>query len=198
MSETTTTGPSSDLIRVHDGVTVPAPGRYVIDPAHSTVGFVARHLVVSKVRGEFTAFEGAIVIGEDPRASSVEVAIDAASVSTRESDRDAHLRSGDFLSVEEYPKLTFSSSGLTLSGPGHYEVDGTLTIRGVSRTVTLEVEFNGAVADPYGSARLGFSASTEIDREDFGLTWNMAIEAGGVVVGRRVRIELEVEAVRAD
>lgn len=174
--------------------TVPA-GTYVIDPVHSHVGFVVRHLMVSKVRGSFDKVEGTIVVGENPVESSVEATIDAASITTREEQRDAHLRSADFLDVERFPVLRFVSTSVVPAGE-HWTLVGDLTIRDVTVPVNLELEFNGAGADPYGNDRVGFSATTEIDREAFGITYNMALEAGGVVVGRTVKIELEVEAVR--
>lgn len=181
--------------REHDGKAVPLIGTYTIDPIHSTVGFVVRHLMVSKVRGGFDKVEGTITVGEDPGDSAVEATIDAASVSTREAQRDAHLRSADFLDVEHFPELRFVSSQVRPSDDG-WTVSGQLTIRDVTRPVTLELEFNGSGRDPYGNDRAGFSAVTEIDREDFGITYNAALEAGGVVVGKTVKIELEVEAIR--
>jgi polyisoprenoid-binding protein YceI len=171
-----------------------APGVWEIDPSHSNVEFVARHLV-SKVRGRFTGFEGEITIADDPSQSSVEATIDAASVDTGNPDRDAHLRNPDFLDVERYPTLSFRSTSVAEDGAGSYRADGHLTIRGVTRPVTLELEYLGWSDDPLGGKRAGFSASTEIDRHDFGATWNLAVETGGVVVGRKVRIELEIEAV---
>jgi len=174
--------------------TVIAPGVWEIDPAHSNVEFVARHLL-SRVRGRFTGFSGAITIADDPARSSGEATIEAASVDTGNPDRDAHLRSPDFLDVERFPTLSFRSTAVTEDGAGSYRVDGDLTIRGVTRPVTLELEYLGWSDDPWGGKRAGFSASTEIDRHDFGATWNLAVETGGVVVGRKVRIELEIEAV---
>jgi polyisoprenoid-binding protein YceI len=171
-----------------------ASGVWEIDPSHSNVEFVARHLL-SKVRGRFTGFEGAITIDDDPSRSSVEATIDAASVDTHNADRDAHLRSPDFLDVERFPKLSFRSTAVAEDGAGSYRVDGDLAIRGVTRPVTLELEYLGWSDDPWGGKRAGFSATTEIDRHDFGATWNLAVETGGVVVGRKVRIELEIEAV---
>ncbi|HUF85334.1 MAG TPA: YceI family protein [Acidimicrobiia bacterium] len=170
------------------------PGVWEIDASHSNVEFVARHLL-SKVRGRFAGFEGAITIGDDPSGSSVEATIDAASVDTGNPDRDAHLRSPDFLDVEQFPQLSFRSTAVTEDGEDRYRVDGDLTVRGVTRPVTLELEYLGWSDDPWGGKRAGFSAITEIDRHDFGATWNLAVETGGVVVGRKVRIELEIEAV---
>jgi polyisoprenoid-binding protein YceI len=175
--------------------TVVAPGTWDIDRDHSNVEFVARHLL-SKVRGRFNEFEGAITVGEDPAESSVEVTIDAASIDTHQPDRDAHLRSGDFLDVEEYPTLHFVSTAVRPSGEdGHFEVDGDLTIRDVTKPVTLDVEFLGWSDDPWSGERAGFSASTEIDRDEFGANYNVVLETGGLLVGKKVRIELEVEAI---
>ena len=176
---------------------VPSPGVWAIDPWHSNVEFVARHLL-SKARGRFTEFEGVITIADEPAQSSVEATIDAASVDTHNADRDAHLRNPDFLDVEHYPTIAFRSTSVTEDGDGGYRVDGDLTIRGVTRPVTLELEYLGWSDDPWGGKRAGFSASTEIDRHDFGATWNLAVETGGVVVGRKVRIELEIEAALQD
>lgn len=178
-------------------ITAPAPviaGVWEIDPSHSNVEFVARHLL-SKVRGRFTGFEGAITLADDPSRSSVEATIDAGTVDTHNADRDAHLRSPDFLDVERFPTLSFRSTSVAEDGEGRYRVEGDLTIRGVTRPVTLELEYLGWSDDPWGGKRAGFSAVSEIDRHDFGATWNLAVETGGVVVGRKVRIELEIEAV---
>ncbi len=188
MAETT------ELTRTIEGALVPQPGTYVLDVAHTVVGFVVRHLMVSKVRGTFQDFAGSITVDEDPARSGVEATIEVASVHTRDPQRDAHLRSGDFFEAERYPTMTFSSTGVRRSGD-HWSVDGNLTIRDVTRPVTLELEFNGAIADPYGGTRIGFSAHTEIDREDYGMTFNTVLESGGVAVSKRVQIELEVEAV---
>jgi polyisoprenoid-binding protein YceI len=135
-------------------------------------------------------------VADDPAASSVEVTIDAASIDTGDATRDGHLRSADFLDVEGHPSLTFTSTGVRAAGSGRWAVDGDLTVRGVTRTVVLDVELEGVAADPWGGERAVFSASTEIDREDFGLVWNQALEGGGVLVGRKVKIEIEAEAVR--
>lgn len=188
---------TTNLTRTVEGQDVPLPGTYAIDPAHSSVSFVARHLVVSKVRGQFGSFSGTIVVADDPAASSVEVTIEAGSVSTNEPQRDAHLRSPDFFDAERFPAITFSSTGLHHLKGERWQVTGDLTIRGTRLPVELDVEFNGASGDPWGGARLGFSATTEIDREAFGLTWNQALETGGVLVGRTVKVELDVEAIRA-
>lgn len=175
-------------------VTDLVPGTWSIDPVHSEVGFVARHLVVSKVRGKFTRFEGTITIAEDPLSSTAQASIDAASIFSGDDTRDAHLRSADFLDVEKYPKLAFASRSLRPEGD-RYVLSGDLTIRDVTRQVDLVVELNGVAPDPYGGTRAGFSAATEINRRDFGLAWNAAVEGGGLVVGEKVAIEIEIEAI---
>lgn len=175
---------------------LPTPGVWELDPAHTTVGFVVRHMMVAKVRGRFTRVSGAINIAERLEDSSVEATIDAASIDTGEEQRDNHLRSSDFLDVENHPTITFRSTRVRHVETNRWAVDGELTIRGVTRPVTLDVEYEGVARDPWGGERVGFAATTEIDREDWGLTWNVALETGGVLVGKKVKIELEVEAVR--
>jgi polyisoprenoid-binding protein YceI len=170
-------------------------GTYEIDASHSAVEFSARHLGLAKVRGGFDRFRGTIEIGDDPLDSRVEVVIDASSVNTRNAMRDEHLRSPDFLAVEGYPDIEFRSRRVRRDG-GHFLVDGNLTVRGVTRRVTLEVEFGGSTCDPWGDTRVGFAATTEVDREEFGLSWNRALETGGWLIGKKVGIELSVEAVR--
>ncbi len=177
-------------------VLLPA-GTWTIDPSHSSIEFVARHLMVTKVRGQFQTFRGTITASEQPEQSSVEVEIEAASIDTREPQRDQHLRSPDFLDAASYPNLTFRSTSVRPGREDHWIVTGDLTIRGVTRRVELDVEFAGVVDDPWGNQRAGFSAVTEIDRNEFGATWNVALETGGVVVGKKVRVELEIEAIRA-
>ena len=190
MSTSTTT---ADLSREVAGQPFPAPGTYVIDPVHSTVGAVARHLVVSKVRGTFSDFSGAVVVGDGPADSQVSVQIQAASVDTRSPDRDTHLRSPDFLDVEQHPTLAFVSTGVTREG-GTWQVRGDLTIRGRTVPVVLDTAYHGTFVNPWGAQVAAFSASTSINREDFGMVWNAPLEAGGVLVGKRLEIELEVQA----
>lgn len=173
---------------------------WTLDGAHSQVEFSVKHMMFTTVRGLFTKVKGTIHLdAETPEESSVEVTIDAASLDTRVEDRDNHLRSGDFFDVETYPTLTFRSRGVegSLSGPGDtFRIVGDLTIRDVTREVTLEARFEGTGADPWGGTRAGFSAETSIDRRDFGLTWNQALETGGVLVGHEVRIDLQIQAVQ--
>jgi polyisoprenoid-binding protein YceI len=175
-------------------VVVPT-GTWEIDASHSTVGFTARHLMVSKVRGRFTSFHGTISIAPDQGLSSVTVSIDTPSIDSRDDNRDAHLRSADFLDVETWPTMTFASTAVRVGAGERFEVDGDLTIRGVTRAVTLSGEFTGVQRDPWGGTRAGFEARTDFSRKDFGLEWNVPLDGGGVLVGDKVTVELEVEAV---
>ncbi len=177
-------------------LTLPETGTWAIDPAHTTVGFSVRHLVAAKVRGSFKTFSGTIHIGGSPAESNVEVSIDAGSIDTGAEDRDGHLRSPDFLQIEEYPTLEFASTAVRAAGSG-YEVDGDLTIRGATHPVTLKLDYHGIVTDPWGNNKALFSAHTKIDREAWGLVWNAPLEAGGFLVGKTVDIELEVQAAKA-
>jgi polyisoprenoid-binding protein YceI len=190
----TTSTTAASLTRDHKGSQVPVPGIYDIDSKHTSVEFVARHLMITKVRGRFDDVEGTITVADIPEESSVEVTIGAGSVSTGEDQRDAHLRSGDFFDVDTHPQWTFKSTAVKQAGD-QWKVEGDLTISGVSKPVVLDVDFDGANITPWGTAALGFSASTEIDREQWGLTYNQVLETGGVMVGKKVRIELNVEAV---
>jgi len=193
MTDTTST---VGLTRVVDGVTLPTPGTFVLDKSHTQVGFVARHLMVSKVRGRFGDYEGTIVVAQDPAASSVKVTIQTASINTNDETRDNHVRTNDFLNVAEFPTLTFVSTKVELRPGGDWKVSGDLTVRGVTRPVVLDVEFEGVIQDPWGNQRLGFTASSEIDRNDFGVSFNAALETGGFVVSPKVKLEIESEAVR--
>jgi polyisoprenoid-binding protein YceI len=187
MTDTSTTAP---LDRTVAGRPFPAAGTYAIDPSHSSVQAVAKHLVVSKVRGGFGRFEGAVVVGEDPAASSVEITIDAASIDTRDARRDEHLRSPDFLDVERFPHLTFTSTGVDAGG----RVRGELTIRDTTRPVELDVDYLGTFRNPFGQTVAAFSATTTINREEFGMTWNAPLETGGVLVGKDLKVEIELQA----
>ncbi len=188
---------TAELTRIVNGEVVPAPGTYTLDKTHTVIAFVARHLMVTKVRGTFGEFEGTVVVAEDPTESSVQATIRTDSVSTSEPQRDAHLRSGDFFEQGRYPTMTFASTAVRPAGDGKWQVTGDLTIKDVTRSAVLDLEFNGATSDPWGGVRLGFSAATEIDRTEFGVSWNTALDGGGVLVGNRVRIEIEAEAVLA-
>jgi polyisoprenoid-binding protein YceI len=168
-----------------------------IDASHSAAEFAVKHLMISTVKGHFADVTGTVAVDDaNPQNPSVDVSIGVASIDTREEKRDAHLRSPDFFDVERYPKITFKSK--RAEGPlnGEFKLIGDLTIRDVTREVTLNVESSGTVVDPWGGQRAGFAATTKINRKDFGLTWNVALEAGGVVVGDEVKISIEVELVK--
>jgi len=171
-------------------------GTWDIDPIHSEVSFVVRHMVVSKVRGRFDRFEGTIVTAEDPLASTVEAVIDAASINTNQDQRDDHIRSADFFDAENHPKITFRSSAVRAEG-GEYFLDGELTIRGTTKPVTLKLEVNGFTPDPFGGTRTGFSATTEINRQDFGVSYNGPIPGAdnAMVLSDKISINIEIEAV---
>lgn len=169
---------------------------YSIDNAHSDIGFSVRHMVFAKVRGHFDKWTANLTFdGVDPAKSAVEVDVDASSVDTREEKRDTHLKSPDFLDVAKFPRLTYKSQSVARASDGHYKVTGALTIRDVTREVVLDVEETGRGKDPWGNARVGFLAKTTIARTDFGLVWNQALEAGGLLVGEKVEIEIDVQAV---
>jgi polyisoprenoid-binding protein YceI len=187
---------AASATRTFEALEIPTAGTYELDQAHKRVGFVARHMMVSKVRGEFAEATATITVAEDPLQSSVTATIQAASIHTNQGDRDNHLRSGDFLEVEKYPTLEFRSTRVKSHDGNEFVLVGDLTIKDVTREVELEVEYEGAGRSPYGFDIFGFSAHTEIDREEFGLTWNVALETGGVVVGKKVKIEIEGEAIR--
>lgn len=193
----TTPLPTLSPTREVDGIELPAAGAWRIDPGHAEVGFVGRHLVFTKVRGRFRNVSGVIQIAEDPNATTVEVEIDMSSVESGSDQRDEHLRSEDLFDVERYPAATFRGAANGWAGRTGKLV-GDLTIRGVTRPVALEVEYHGFVRDPWGGDRIVFSASTAINREDWGVNWNMPLEAGGLLVSKEIRIELELEATRDD
>ncbi len=180
--------------RTVNGVEYPAVGTYVLDPSHTNLGFQARHMAVSKVRGSFPKFEGTLVLAENPEDSEVNVTIDATSVDTRDENRDNHLRTNDFFDVENHPTWTFTSTSIKTEGPTEWKVEGDLTIRGVTKSVTLDATLEGVVQDPYGNHRVGFSAKTSINREDFGVAFGAVMEAGGLVVGKKVDIDIDAEA----
>jgi polyisoprenoid-binding protein YceI len=174
-----------------------ATATWNIDVAHSAIHFFVRHMVISKVHGRFAKWAGTVQLDEqDPTRSTVEVRIDAASIDTQVADRDAHLRSADFLDAEKHPKLTYRSRRVEVVSKDRLRVVGDLTIRGVSREVVLDVEHGGQGKDPWGNQRIGFTASTSINRKEYGLVWNQALETGGVLVADRVDIEIELQAIR--
>lgn len=176
------------------GAELPIPGRYAIDVGHSAVLFAVRHLGLSQVRGVFGAFDGVVEIAERPEGSTVAVDVDVASVDTRLAPRDDRLRGEDFFDVANHPNMSFRSTGVQGSGAS-WTVDGDLTIRGVTAPVRLDVTFEGAGVDPWGGRRIAFSATGEVDRERWGITWNQNLDTGGVLVGRKARLDLEIEAV---
>lgn len=170
-------------------------GTWAFDEAHTKVGFVARHLMVSKVRGHFESFDSSVEVAEDLDESRIEVALDAASITTGSNDRDQHLRSADFLDVENHPKLIFRSTDIRQDGET-WKVTGDLTIRGETRPITFDVTYEGAATDPWGNEHIGFSAYTTMTREDWGLTWNAQLEGGGWLVSKDVELEIEGQLVR--
>lgn len=220
---------SGSATRVWEGITIPASGTYLLDQAHKRIGFLARHMMVSPVRGEFTEATTRIVVDEDPLRSWASATIWAATANTGNADRDKHLTSADFLDVERYPTLEYRSTGIKWQGnndqifywaylrgnralsrrgdtgsvppqpnqtTGRFVLTGELTVKGIVRPVDLQVEFGGARRDPSGNDIFGFSATAEINREDYGLLWNVTLESGGVLVGKNVRIEIAGEAIR--
>ena len=168
-----------------------------IDPAHSSIQFTVRHMMISNVRGRFEKFTGTVDFNEEhPEQSSVEVQIEAASINTKEAQRDGHLRSPDFLDAEQYPYLTFKSTRVTKTGENTGRIVGDLTIRDVTREVVLDVEYAGQAQSPWGTTSAGFSATTTINRKDWNLTWNQALETGGVLVGDQIKIAIELEIIK--
>ena len=183
---TTTTTPTNNLT-----------GTYTIDPTHSRIGFVARHAMVSKVRGSFNEFEGTGYFdAENPANSSVQLTIKAASIDTRNADRDGHLRGNDFFDMEAYPEITFVSTAVEQLDAESYRVTGDLTIKGVTKPVSVDFEYTGTAVDPYNNQRVGFEGKTVVNRKDWGVSWNAALEAGGVLVSEKVTLEFEVSAIR--
>jgi polyisoprenoid-binding protein YceI len=174
-------------------VAIPQPGVFDLDVAHSVVGFSVRHLMVSKTRGRFATFSGTVTVAEDPLASSVEVTIDPASITTGDDKRDEHLRSADFFDVERFGEITFRSTRVLDHQGDRFRLEGELTVRDVTRPVVLDAVLEGIATSPWGTQAVGFSATTEIDREAFGLTWNQNLETGGVLVGKTVKVEIEAE-----
>ncbi|HAB27452.1 MAG: hypothetical protein CMP05_10730 [Xanthomarina sp.] len=169
--------------------------KWVLDPAHSEITFKVKHLMISNVKGEFKTFEAAID-GEDFRTSNFTATIDTSSIYTNNDDRDAHLKSADFFEVEQYPEITFVSKSLKKVDDEEYKLVGDLTIKGTTKEITLDTEFGGFMKDPYGNEKAGFSINGKLNRKDFGLNWNAALEAGGVMVGNEVKITAEVQFVK--
>jgi polyisoprenoid-binding protein YceI len=170
---------------------------YQIDKAHSQIQFTVRHMMISKVRGTFEKFDGTVQLNEqDPAASTVEVRIEAASINTREPQRDGHLRSPDFLDAEKFPNLIFTSTKVQVVNTMHAKLFGDLTIRGIAKPVVLDVEYTGQAKSPWGTTSFGFNGATKINRKDWGLEWNAALETGGVLVGDEIAIDIELELVK--
>ncbi|MFD8981469.1 YceI family protein [Streptomyces sp. NPDC059564] len=172
-------------------------GNYALDPAHSQIGFVARHAMVTKVRGAFNKFEGtAYLDGGDPAKSTASVTIKTASIDTRNEQRDGHLRTNDFLDAPKFPEITFVSTAVEPLDDTHYRVTGDLTIKDVTKPISIEFEFQGSATDPYGNLRVGLEGSVPISRKEYGITWNAALEGGGVLVGDKVVLEFDLSAIR--
>lgn len=172
-------------------------GKYTIDPDHSRLGFVARHAMVTKVRGSFNEFTGTLTIdGENPENSSAEVSVDTNSIDTRNEQRDGHLRTNDFLDIEKYPQITFSSTAVRQVSDDTFEVTGDLSIKDVTKSVTIPFEFGGAATDPFGNLRIGFDGSITIDRREYNVLWNAPLETGGFLVSDKVILEFEVSAIK--
>jgi polyisoprenoid-binding protein YceI len=181
--------------------TVPTPdlsGDYAIDPTHSRIGFVARHAMVTKVRGAFNDFAGTGHFdAAEPSNSSLSITIQATSIDTRNADRDNHLRSNDFFDMETYPEITYTSTSVEAVDATTYRVTGDLAIKGVTKPVTIDFEFTGAAVDPYGNHRIGLEGTVAVNRKDWGVNWNAALEAGGVLVSENVTLEFEVSAIKS-
>ena len=173
-----------------------AAGTYVVDASHSEVGFVARHAMVTKVRGYFRDLEGTITVADDLAASTAIATMKTASVDTGSADRDGHIKSADFFDVENHPEITFVSTGISNVDGNEFDLAGDLTILGVTKPVVLKAEFEGTAQDPFGNLRAGFSASTVVEREDWGLTWNAGLETGGVLVSKKITLNLEISAIK--
>ena len=172
-------------------------GTYTLDPTHSRIGFVARHAMVTKVRGSFNDFEGSVSVnGSQPELSTATLTIQAASIDTRNADRDGHLRSNDFFDMETYPQITFASTAVEQVDPHNYRVTGDLTIKDVTKPVTVDFEYSGAATDPFGNLRIGFEGSVVVNRKEWNVNWNAALEAGGVLVSEKVTLEFEVSAIK--
>jgi polyisoprenoid-binding protein YceI len=171
-------------------------GNYTLDVSHTRIGFVARHAMVTKVRGAFNEFEGSAYLdGDNPANSSAKVTIKAASIDTRNGQRDDHLRSNDFLAMEQYPEITFVSTSVRQTGDDSFEVTGDLTIKGVTNPVTVPFTYEGSATDPFGNLRVGFEGAVTINRKDYGVTWNAALETGGVLVSEKITLEFEISAI---
>ena len=187
--ETTATGTTAE--------TAALTGDYTIDPAHTTLGFVARHAMVTNVKGSFQEFEGTLHLdGTDPAKSTASLDIKMDSITTGSPDRDGHLKSADFFKIDEFPTMTFRSTSAEALGGEDYRITGDLTILGVTKPVTIDLEFNGAAKDPFGNERVGFEGKAEIKRSDWGVTWNAALETGGVLVSDKIKLNFDISAIK--
>ncbi|MFE3515873.1 YceI family protein [Streptomyces sp. NPDC059166] len=192
------TAPSTTATLAVDPALAALTGTYTIDPAHSSIGFTVRHAMVTNVRGSFGEHEGTLELdGANPAASTATIDVRIASVDTRIADRDGHLVSGDFFDAEKFPLMTFRSTGAEQLGGDAYRITGDLTIKDVTRPLSIDLEFNGSATDPYGNQRVGFEGSAEILRSDWGLTYNAALETGGVLVGDKVKLNFDISAIKA-
>ncbi|MEV6121427.1 YceI family protein [Streptomyces sp. NPDC052077] len=172
-------------------------GDYAIDPSHTTIGFVARHAMVTNVKGKFLDFSGTLHLdGTDPSASTAALDITMDSIDTGSADRDGHLKSADFFKTEEFPTMTFRSTGAEALGGDDYRITGDLTILGTTKSLTIDLEFNGAATDPFGNERVGFEGKAEILRSEWGLTWNAALETGGVLVSDKIKLNFDISAIK--
>lgn len=171
-------------------------GTWNLDPTHTHIGFTVRHMMVAKVRGSFNDFSAEITVGENPLESSLSAVVQMASIDTGNADRDGHLRTNDFFAIDEFPTMSLVSTGFVDNG-GSYTMNADLTIKGVTKPVAFELEFDGVGQDPWGNTKAGFSASATINRKDFGIEWNAPLETGGVLVGEQVRIEIDAEIAKA-
>jgi polyisoprenoid-binding protein YceI len=171
------------------------PGTWEVDPHHSTVGFVVRHIMITKVHGRFTSFTGSITVGEDPLQSRVEATVDMNSIDTGDADRDNHLRTQDFFEVDKYPTMTFVSTNIRPNGDA-YVLTGDLTLKGITKAVDFDLEFEGVAKDMFGNTKAAFSATAEINRKDYGVEWQMVLDTGGLAVSEKVKIELDIQAVK--
>ena len=172
-------------------------GTYTIDPSHSAFTFVARHAMVTRVRGAFTEFAGTFTVdADDPSTASAEVTIEAASIDTRNADRDAHLKSNDFFAMDEHPQVTFRSTKVEPKSASEFHITGDLTIRGVTKAIAFDLDYTGAVTDPWGNLRVGFEGRTEVNRKEWGLNWNTPLDTGGVLVSEKVSLEFEISATK--
>ncbi|MEU5662348.1 YceI family protein [Streptomyces longwoodensis] len=194
-SDTTTATPEATAVNPDLAALT---GDYTIDPAHSTIGFVARHAMVTNVKGKFTDFTGALHLdGTDPARSTATLDVRMDSIDTGSADRDGHLKSADFFKIEEFPTMSFRSTGAEALGGDDYRITGELSLLGVTKPLTIDLEFNGAAKDPFGNERVGFEGKAEILRSDWGLTWNAALETGGVLVSDKIKLTFDISAIRA-